>query len=329
MSTDLTWLSTEAKNIHHTIELFFYALLTFFLILAVVVEYFKLPLGRMPSFGTLVGRVIIAVILLQTYPMVSNSVAELTDALIAQVGNLNQFDVIREKLGKKFSDMSLSWLSVKESITIIICYVIFVLFHFAYYMAEAFLLYTWTLLYVFSPILIALFVIPATASATGALYRSLIEVSLWKPVWAVIATLLWSLPLSDLNKPQVEVNFLSVISLVLLLAASLIMTPYIVHALAGAGLTSMAPNLGRLGMGAFAFGPMQISRFLSSAGGKASLGGKRLYNLGHSAASKLPDKFFLGKIKRTAQTLPRFNVPEKKGPPLFEEKNSQKKGKSK
>jgi hypothetical protein len=194
MGTDLTWLSNEAKNIHHTIEMCFYALITFLLILGVVVEYFKLPLGRMPSFGPLVGRVLIAIILLQSYPMVSNAVAELSDALTTQLGNLNQFDTIREKLGKRFSEMSLSWLSVKESITIIICYVIFVIFHLAYYMAEAFLLYAWTLLYVFSPILIALFVIPATASATGALYRSLIEVSLWKPVWAVIATLLWSLP---------------------------------------------------------------------------------------------------------------------------------------
>lgn len=329
MGTDLTWLSTEAKNIHHTIELFFYALLTFLLIVAVVVEYFRLPLGGMPSFGTLVGRVIIAVILLQTYPLVSNSIAELTDTLTAQVGNLNQFDVIREKLGNKFSHLSRSWLSVKEGITIIICYVIFVIFHFSYYIAEAFLLYSWTLLYVFSPILIALFVIPATAAATGALYRSLIEVSLWKPVWAVIATLLWSLPLSDLNKPQAEVSFLSVISLVLLLAASLIMTPYIVHALAAAGLTSLSPNLGKLGMGAFAFGPSKIAKLMSNAGGKVSHGSKRFYNVGRSAASKLPDKYFMGKIKRTAEALPRFHIPEKKSPPLFEEKNKQKKGKSK
>jgi len=85
-------------------------------------------------------------------------------------------------------------------------------------------------------------------------------------------------------------------------------------------------------MGALAFGPAQVARFASNAGGKMSGGSKRLYNAGHSAASKLPDRFFLGKVKRTAQGLPRFNVPEDKRPPLFEEKNQNKKrtrGKSK
>lgn len=135
--------------------------------------------------------------------------------------------------------------------------------------------------------------------------------------------------MSDINKPQVEVNFLSVISLVLLLAASLLMTPYIVHALAGGGLTSLSPNLGKIGMGALAFGPSQIARYMSNAGGKMSVGSKRLYNTGHSAALKLPDRFFLGKVKRTAQSLPRFNVPEQKNPPLFEDKNQKRKGKFK
>ncbi|MBI3294435.1 MAG: hypothetical protein HYZ71_06860 [Deltaproteobacteria bacterium] len=317
MLTDLTWLSQEARGVHHTIELCFWALLTFLLILGVVLEMFKMSLGQLPSLGTLVARVLIAVILLQSYPMVSNQIADVSDALSTQVGHLNQFDAIREKLGKKFSEMTLSWLSVKESITMIVCYVIFVLFHLSYYIAEAFLLYAWTLLYVFSPILIALYVIPATASATGALYRSLIEVSLWKPVWSVIATLLWSLPLSDINKGAADVNFLSVLSIVVLLAASLLMTPYIVHALAGAGLSSLSPGLGQIGMGSLAFGPGKILNRATQYGGAVVERGKWAYNAGHTAANHVSERYFaIPGVKK----LPRFNLKEKKRPPLFEEK---------
>ena len=134
--------------------------------------------------------------------------------------------------------------------------------------------------------------------------------------------------MSDINKPHVEVNFLSVISLVLLLAASLLMTPYVVHALAGAGLASMSPSLGKIGMGALAFGPAQVSRFLSKTGGRMSDGGKRMYNTGHTAAARLSESRFsqkyLPKAKSIMQGLPRFNTPKKERPPLFEQKNEMK-----
>lgn len=317
MGTDLSWLSQEAKNIHQTVESFFYLLITTLLLVGVVVEYFRLPLGRMPSFGVLVGRVLIAVILLQSYPTVTNTIAELSDGLSKQVGDLNKFDIIRDKLGQRFSQMTLSWLSVKESVTIVMCYVVFVLFHFSYYMAEAFLLYSWTLLYIFSPILIALFVVPATASATGALYRSLIEISLWKPVWAVSATLLWSLSLSEINKPQTDINFLSVVSLVLILAASLLLTPIVVHYLATAGLASLSPSLGKIGMAPLAFAPKEVARIMSKTGGHVSHGGKRLYNAAHTSFSGVSERYF-PRANKLAQKLPRFNLP--KSPPVFETK---------
>jgi len=81
---------------------------------------------------------------------------------------------------------------------------------------------------------------PATASATRALYQSLIEVACWKPVWMVSATILWSAALSDLNKPATQVSFLSVICYCLVLAGSLLTTPIVVHALTRTGLATVA-----------------------------------------------------------------------------------------
>lgn len=104
------------------------------------------------------------------------------------------------------------------------------------------MLYTWTVLYVFSPLLIALYVLPSTAGATKALYRSLIEVGCWKIVLSVLATLLWSFA-SDIINPMLNVPC-TVIFLNLILAGSMLLTPIVVNALAGTGCASSGNHCG-------------------------------------------------------------------------------------
>ena len=110
----------------------------------------------------------------------------------------------------------------------------------------------------FSPLLIVLYILPATAGATKALYRSLIEVSLWKVVWATLAALLWSFALSQINKPEAEVNFFTVIVLNLMLAASVLMTSLIVNALAGAGISSVASSMTGIATAAAVVAPAKM-----------------------------------------------------------------------
>ena len=120
-------------------------------------------------------------------------------------------------------------------------------------------MYAWTLLYVFSPVLIALFVLPSTSSATKALYRTLIEMSCWKIVWSVLATLLWSTALSEINKPNHDINFITSICYNLILAGSVLLTPMIVHSLASSGLSGMAQSVGAIAVGAATFSPGKVA----------------------------------------------------------------------
>src|ERR1035438_1208066 len=122
-------------------------------------------------------------------------------------------------------------LSVKEGLMLAVSFIAFFILYLSVHLADACMIYTWTLCYVFSPILIALFVLPQTAGATRALYRAIIEVSFWKIVWSVLATLLWSAALSDINKPGTDISFISAICFNLMLAFSLAVTPKVVHAL--------------------------------------------------------------------------------------------------
>jgi hypothetical protein len=243
---NFSWLSQQAQQIHAIFNGMFYVLVLTLLSLGILMEYFKWPLGGVPAFSQLIGRALVAAILLHSLPEVMNAIADVTDALTKQLGDFNQIKGVFDVMRLRLKDMSLSWVSVKDSVTWIISFLGFYLLYLTYFIAEACVLFGWTLLYIFSPLLIALFVLPATAGATKGLYKSLIEISCWKIVWSVLATLLWSTALSQINKPGTDINFITTISYSLLLAFSVLLTPYAVHALAGGGITGMAMAAGGL-----------------------------------------------------------------------------------
>ena len=313
--TDIGWLSQEAHKIHDWFHAIFYLLVLLFLLLGVVIEYFKMPLGLIPSFGPLVGRVLVAAILLHSYPEVANTIVDISDGLSEKLGDLTQFKLALDKISDKVDQLSWSWTSVRQSVIVGISYLCFFLLYFSIHVAQALYLYTLVMLYIFSPILIALFVLPATAGATSALYRSLIEASLWKPVWCVIGTLLWSTGISDIQGPASSVSFLTAICFSLMAAGSLVLTPLVVHALAGAGLSSMARSISNVGVDGL--GTITPMRAYSTA----SMMSRRTYNAIHTGSAFLTRP--APRLNRVVSAMPRFKLPPRR--PLFEAKDLKKK----
>ena len=169
MITDLAWLSREAQTIHAIFTGLFYSFALTFLLLGVMLEFFKFPMGGVPSTAPLIGRVLIAALMLHSYPEVTNYLSEITDALATKLGNLNEFHNVLSRMGDKLGEFSFSWTSIKETTTLILSFVTFFLLYISIYIANAGVIYVWVLLYVFSPLLIALFILPATAQATKAM----------------------------------------------------------------------------------------------------------------------------------------------------------------
>jgi hypothetical protein len=267
---DLSWISQEARQLHAMFEQVFFALALVLVLLGVVLEYFRLPLGGMPQFTTLAGRCLIAAIMLVTYPQVSNLVADVTDALSNQIGSLNSIHLVLHRYYDKLFQFQLSWTSIKDSVLMLISFVTFFLLYISVYLADAAITYAWVLLYVFSPILAALYILPVTSGATRTLYRTLFEIGAWKIVWSVLAPLLWSSALSQINEPRNNVNFITAVSFNLILAGSLLLTPLVVNALAGAGLASLAAQTAGIAAGAAAFNPGQLMASLTRGKKKAT-----------------------------------------------------------
>jgi hypothetical protein len=256
---DMTWLASEAKQIHAIFANLFYSIILSLLLLGVVINYFRMPLGQVPEFLSLVGRAIVAAFLLVALPEIMNTIADITDAVAREVGQLTNFKLVLGRLGDKIETLTWSWVSVKDSVLLLISYLTFFLLYISVYMADTLFLFTWTLLYIFSPLLIAAFVLPSTAHATKGLFQSLIEVSCWKVTWSVLASLLWSFALSEINRPEYDVDFLTAILLNVLLAFSVLVTPLVVGKLLRGGLHSGAAALGGAILGAVAMTPGGIT----------------------------------------------------------------------
>ncbi len=252
---DMSWLSSEAKLIHEIFASFFYSIILLMITFGVVMNFFKMPLGQVPEFFQLIGRAIIAAFILAALPEIMNFLADVTDQLSAQVGQINNFKIVVTKLGEKIGTLSWSWVSVKDSVLLLISYLTFFVLYISVYVADAVYLLTWTLLYIFSPLLIAAFTLPSTAAATKGLFQSLIEVCLWKVCWSVLAALLWSFALSEINKPEYDVDFFTAILLNIMLAFSVLLTPKLVKAFLQGGISGSASSMGNALLTAAALTP--------------------------------------------------------------------------
>ena len=241
---DMSWLSSEAKLLHEIFSSFFYSIVLLMITFGVVMNFFKMPLGQVPEFFQLVGRAVIAAFILAALPEIMNFLADITDELSTQIGQINNFKLVVSRLGEKIGTLTWSWVSFKDSVLLLISYLTFFILYVSVYIADAMYLLIWTLLYIFSPLLIAAFTLPSTAAATKGLFQSLIEVCLWKVCWSVLAALLWSFALSEINKPEYDVDFFTAIILNVMLAFSVLLTPMIVKSLLKGGLSSSASTMG-------------------------------------------------------------------------------------
>jgi hypothetical protein len=265
---NITWLTEEAKHLHAYFVSIFYGLITVFLLIGVVAEYFKLPLGAMPSPGVLVGRALIAVILLVSYNEIANALASIADAIAQDLGNLDKLDGVLKKMSERIDNHSVEWLNAKSMVVTILSILTYTFLFYSVIIAEVAHVFTWTLLFVFAPLLIALFVLPATASATKALYRSLVEVAFWKITWSAIAALLWASVLIDMETGN-TLDFMKMICINLILGGSLLATPFIVHALGNAGLSGFTRDFSGIATAAGFMTPSRAVHGFKNYSGKA------------------------------------------------------------
>lgn len=235
---DISWISSQAKEIHAFFVSIFYIIAALLLVVGVLIDYFKMPMGGMPTFAQLVGRALVATVLLVAYPEISNSVAAVADAIADKLGSINTMSNVLDSAGAVFKEHSWSWTSIGDTLLSVVAYAAYLILYVTVFFFDAAIIYCLVLLYIFSPIMIVFFILPQTASLTGGLFKTLFEIATWKIVWCVLGTLLWSTVLHDFQ--QKDQNFITLLALTLMLALSVLLTPLVVKNLISGGLSNIA-----------------------------------------------------------------------------------------
>lgn len=258
---DISFISAEAKTLHSFFVSMFYMLSTILLLIGVLLEYFKMPVGGALSFPQLVGRTFIAAILLAAYPEISNMVASVADAVAEKIGDLNSFSNLLQGAGNALKEHSWSWTSVGDTLLSVVSYLAYFILYITVFFFDAAIVYCLVLLYIFSPLMIAFYILPQTAGMTTGLFRTLFEIATWKIVWSVLGTLLWSTALNNFKNPG-EGNFITLLALTMMLTFSIILTPLVVKSLisgALSGIASQTAGLAAVGMSAGFLTPAAVA----------------------------------------------------------------------
>ena len=285
---DISWISSEAKTIHAFFVSIFYLLATVLLLIGVLIEYFKFPLGGTPGFSHLVGRALVAAILLVAYPEISNTVAAVSDSVAERIGSLNSFHHVLQSAGAALKEHSWSWTSIGDTLLSVVSYIAYLILYVTIFFFDAAIVYCLVLLYIFSPIMIAFYILPQTASMTSGLFRTLFEVATWKIVFAVLGTLLWSTALNNF-KNSGQGNFITLLALTLMLTFSVVLTPLVVKSLisgALSGIASQTAGLAAIGLSAGFLSPVAMAGLAKAGTAKAAGTSLKLAGRTYKASKK-------------------------------------------
>jgi len=258
-----SWLSREALNLHLIFREAFWALLLSLVVIGLVLDFFKVPFGLTPNPQSLIARAFLAVILLSLHREITNFIAMVVDVFSEDLGEFSLITSTIKALVKNFresifvNNFTWSW-PPANSIMVYLSIGSYWLAYFSIFLLEAAQLYFWTFLFIVSPIIFAL--TPISTSPVKALYKTIIQVSIWKVAWNVSAIMLWS---TAFNNIQDEQSSLTVFAYVLFCAFGMLLTPVIVTALAGKGLDSLSSSVTKIGFDSMSFSPSMLGKLKS------------------------------------------------------------------
>lgn len=256
MIPNLEVLGSLVKDLFNSLNQMFYLALPVAILFSVVVSYLK---SGDVDYVDILKRSFVAALLLASFPEVSNLILDLCDGLALKIDNMSGLETFMRMADEK----SKSYAGAKNVLILkfddlfmaVLSFLSFIVLYFARFVTVALYYYYWVLLSICSPLMILCYVFPRTAGITTNLYRGLIEVGLWKVLWAIQSAMLAAISFGNIYKT--DGSYLTLIVLNFVIAIAMLFTPYIVKSLIGAGVESTAQTIGVSAVAAMAALPMR------------------------------------------------------------------------
>ncbi len=231
------YLSAVGAELHAEMVKMYWVLLVPFVVLLLVMEILK---DENSNLRGIARRVILSILLLYSFDWTLDAIATVGDAVTERINGLQKLSEVLSKLGPNYSGHD-SWFSLRETAIYIFSLAAYVIAYLGFFVATALTHFTWTILYVCSPLMILMFVSPQTSFVTGSLYKGLIQVVLWKVLWSILGVLLLKLAMQpDVSGME---DYLMSIILNLCIGVCMLFIPIATKSLINDGMSGAAETI--------------------------------------------------------------------------------------
>ncbi|MCM0606267.1 MAG: hypothetical protein KA715_09265 [Xanthomonadaceae bacterium] len=284
-------LNSTTRELFQASSSVFWAALPVAFLLAMMAIYFSGEISGSKIEG-LFRRLIIAIALLVGFMQISSSIQGLEMYLIQTFGGDDALIQIFSKIGDKATEIKDSgtsnWLKLGQIGLSIISTLSFLVLAVVKRFLDILHLSLWNLLHILGPIALLGCLFPTFHAIPKGIFMGMLELSLWKPIWVILARLLLGIGFSE--TPANLSQWFDTAVLNFAVAGLLASTPMLVHSflngqLASAGASALQTMTS--GMGASLSG-IPISKMQTAYGGAKSMATTGLGSVARTAMKKLP-----------------------------------------
>ncbi len=212
----------------HTSHLAWQMLLPLFL-LSVAIGY-STELGVTGSVIVRLKRLVLVMILLVAFPTLAELCQNVGVEIAKSIDNMAGIDMILRAAAAKAHEYSFNLSSLlnmgNDLVMALFVTGTYILLVLARYFLLAFQHFFWLVLVTTGPFLILATLFESASGVTRALFKSMIQVSCWPIIWAILSAFLKALPFS--HTYYMDPNQITVITLNLIIAIALLFSPFLV-----------------------------------------------------------------------------------------------------
>lgn len=233
-----------AKKLYtHTNHLAWQMLLPLFLLSCLMAYSYEL--GITGAIVKKLKKLVIVCLLLVAFPTIADTVQVIGVEIAKSIDDMTGVDFVLEAAKKRSQIYSLDIQGLfnlgNDFAMGILVLASFIILVFARYALLAFQHFYWLLLLVLGPLLILGNLFDASENSTRNLFKNMIQVACWPIIWAILSAFLKVIPFADAY--QTEGGYATIITLNLIIAIALLLSPFIVSHLTDGSISSLGSSV--------------------------------------------------------------------------------------
>ncbi len=193
------------------------------------------------KFESLFRRLIIAIMLLVAFPTISSAIQGVESQLLAAFGGDQSISDIFGKVADKAKDIKnvggFSWIKVGESVLALIATLSFLLLAVIQHFLNVLHVTIWNLLHILGPLALLACLFPSMSNIPKGIFSGMLELALWKPMWAILAQLLIAIGFGE--QPADPEHWFDTMIMNFAVAGLMASTPALVHGFMSGSLASV------------------------------------------------------------------------------------------